>query len=218
MHHQVTSYGDDRQVAAAGARHIVESARRAIDTGGSFTIAVSGGATPWAMFTELATLDLDWGRTVFYQVDERCAPAGDPDRNLTHLRACLEGVGANIEPMPVEETDLESAARRYGASLPGHFDLIHLGLGVDGHTASLVPGDPVLEITDEPVALTGPYAGHRRMTLTFPTLSRATELLWLVTGTEKRVALAKLLAGDESIPAGRVRAERSTVITDRAAH
>jgi len=94
---------------------------------------------------------------------------------------------------------------------------VHLGLGPDGHTASLVPGDPVLEVTDALVAVTQPYQGHRRMTLTYPALARADQLLWLVTGADKREPLAKLLAGDESIPAGRVVAARSVVMADQAA-
>jgi 6-phosphogluconolactonase/glucosamine-6-phosphate isomerase/deaminase len=119
--------------------------------------------------------------------------------------------------MPVNDGDLEAAARRYGDSLPARFDLVHLGLGPDGHTASLVPGDPVLEVTDRPVAVTAEYQGHRRMTLTYPALARADQLLWVVTGADKRAPLARLWAGDPSIPAGRVEAAASLIMADTAA-
>jgi 6-phosphogluconolactonase/glucosamine-6-phosphate isomerase/deaminase len=153
-------------------------------------------------------------------VDERIAPPGSDERNLTHLIAALSiGAQGSIRPMPVTDEDLESAADRYGASLPEALDLAHLGLGPDGHTASLVPGDPVLDVTDRRVAVTGgEYQGTRRMTLTYPELGRVRSLLWIITGTEKREPLAKLLARDPSIPAGRVepRAD-SLILTDRAA-
>jgi 6-phosphogluconolactonase len=120
--------------------------------------------------------------------------------------------------MPVTQRDLEAAAREYEALLPERLDLVHLGLGPDGHTASLVPGDPVLEVRDRRVALTeGEYQGHRRMTLTYPAIDEARQVLWLVTGAEKREALAKLLAGDPSIPAGRVANENIVVVADEAA-
>jgi 6-phosphogluconolactonase/glucosamine-6-phosphate isomerase/deaminase len=153
-----------------------------------------------------------------YQVDERIAPDGDPSRNLTQLRASLPPqAAADIRPMPVTAADLEGAAADYARSLPDRFDLVHLGLGPDGHTASLVPGDPVLAITDRLVALTGEYQGERRMTLTYPQLNRARQVLWLVTGADKVDALRRLRAGDDSIPAGRVEAASQLVIADEAA-
>lgn len=205
--------------SAVAARAAEEVATRIRDLGAArFTFAVSGGSTPWAMFAELAASDVPWDGVAIYQVDERVAPAGDVDRNLTHLRASLPPPALDsVHAMPVEDADLGAAAGRYAASLPERFDLIHLGLGPDGHTASLVPGDPVLDVTDRDVGLTEPYEGHRRMTLTYPALDRARGILWLVAGPEKVDALARLRAGDESIPAGRVRAASQLVICDRAA-
>ena len=145
------------------------------------------------------------------------APLDDPDRNLHHLRDALGSAPAVVEAMPVEDDDLDAAAASYAARLPDHFDLIHLGLGPDGHTASLVPGDPVLAVTDRLVALTRPYQGRPRMTLTYPALARARQLMWLITGADKKEALTKLLAGDTSIPAGRVEAEASLILADQAA-
>ena len=152
---------------------------------GPFTFAVSGGRTPWEMFAELAAETVPWSNVVIYQVDERVAPPDDPDRNLSHLRKALGTAPAQVRPMPVNDPDLDAAAAAYAASLPEHFDLVHLGLGPDGHTASLVPGDPVLSVTDRLVAVTQPYQGHQRMTLTYPALARASQLLWLITGADK---------------------------------
>ena len=218
MKHDLHVLPDGDALARRGARHVVARALAAVHEHGRFSFAVSGGKTPWAMFAELATSAMPWADTVIFQVDERAAPDGDPDRNLTHLEACLDGVAARIEPMPVDEPDLDAAAARYAEILPERFDLVHLGLGPDGHTASLVPGDPVLDVNDRLVAVSTGYAGHRRMTLTYPALARADEILWLVTGADKREALAALLRGDRSIPAGRVEAARSIVMADDTAH
>ena len=183
---------------------------------GRFTLAVSGGHTPRAMFARLAGEDVPWEKVTIYQVDERVAPDGAADRNLTHLRASLPPE-ADIRAMPVGTPDLELAAQDYARSLPERFDVVHLGLGPDGHTASLVPGDPALEVADRDVALTGTYMGRRRMTLTYPTLNRALQLLWLVTGEDKVDALRRLRAGDRSIPAGRVAATNALIIADATA-
>jgi len=171
------------------------------------------------MFELLGKDGLDWEHVDLFQVDERVAPDGDPDRNLTQIRASLpEAALARLRPMPVTDTDLDAAAVRYEAELPKPLDLVHLGLGPDGHTASLVPDDPVLEVTDRLVALTGgEYQGRRRMTLTYPALADARQVFWLVAGEDKHDALAKLVAGDPAIPAARVEAADASVLADRAA-
>jgi len=217
MHHELETLADPAAVAAAGAAFVAERARAAVAASGSFHFAVSGGHTPWAMFAELASQQVPWDAVVIYQVDERVAPPDDPDRNLAHLRQALGTAPAQVRAMPVNESDLEIAAAAYADSLPGRFDLVHLGLGPDGHTASLVPDDPVLAVTDRLVALTRPYQGRVRMTLTYPALARARQILWLVTGSDKKEPLARLLAGDTTIPAGRVEAAASLVMADRAA-
>jgi len=218
---------DADSVAREAARIIAERARAAASERGRFIMAVSGGHTPWVMLRELAGQDVPWPAIHIVQVDERVAPAGDPDRNLTHLRESLIDRAplppGNLHPMPVEETDLESAAGQYArlleqlAGSPAILDLVHLGLGPDGHTASLVPSDPVLDVSDSDVALTGIYQGRRRMTLTFPIINRARGILWVVTGSEKIDMLRRLHNGDRSIPAGRVNAENALVLGDRAA-
>lgn len=210
-------FPDPVTVAGRAADHVVEQAREAVAERGVFTFAVSGGTTPWTMFGRLAGR-LPWADVVIYQVDERIAPAGDHDRNLTHLLASLppSALGA-VHAMPVEAEDVRAAAAEYDAALPDRLDLVHLGLGADGHTASLVPGDPVLEVADRGVAVTGEYEGRRRMTLTYPTLERARQILWLVTGEDKVDALRRLREGDRSIPAGRVPSEHALLFADAAA-
>ena len=208
---------DPAAVAHRAAELVHQHALLAVAERGEFRFAVSGGRSPWAMFRDLAHEDFPWAQTSIYQVDERIAPVGDPSRNLTLLQDSLGAVAADLRPMPVNDSDLVVAAEAYARSLPARFDLIHLGLGPDGHTASLVPSDPVLEIRDRDVALTGPYMGLARMTVTYPVLERARSLLWLVTGAEKVDALRRLRAHDPSIPAGRVSAEGAMVLADVAA-
>ncbi len=205
--------------AQRAAATIAAAAAEAIAARRQFTLALSGGRTPERMLVRLARAAIDWTRVRLYQVDERIAPPGDPARNLTQLTACLlDRLDARpaFEAMPVDEGDLQAAARRYGETLPPRFDLIHLGLGADGHTASLVPGDPVLDARDR-VGITTPYQGHRRMTLTYPVLDAARQVLYLVTGADKRHALERLLASDPGIPAGRVAGASVLVVADRAA-
>lgn len=181
------------------------------------SLALSGGTTPWPALRTLALADLDWNRIDVYQVDERLAPPGDPARNLVGLAATLlDHVPASIYPMPVEASDIKQAAEHYGSSLPASLDVVHLGLGDDGHTASLVPGDPVLDAADRSVALSQPYRGHRRMTLTFPALDRADAIVWIVSGASKASMVERLLASDPTIPAGRVAQERAVLVTDIA--
>lgn len=217
MEHETEVAPDANAMAAMAASYVVSLAKAAVVARGRFTFAVSGGHTPWAMFAALRAEYMPWAKVDLFQVDERVAPDGDPDRNLTHLRQSIGDVPARVHPMPVNEPDLDAAAAAYATVLPERFDLLHLGLGPDGHCASLVPGDPVLEVTDKLVGVTQPYQGHQRMTLTYPALARADQLLWLVAGSDKRDAMAKLLAGDESIPAGRVRATRSLIMADESA-
>lgn len=219
MHHEVHVFDDLDALSTAAAQYVVGRAQEAVRASGSFHFAVSGGRSPWQMFARLTGMDMPWDDTVIWQVDERVAPVDDPERNLAHLRQALGGRSSEIRAMPVDDADLDKAALRYGEELPARLDLVHLGIGPDGHTASLVPGDAVLGVTDRPVAVTeGEYEGRRRMTLTYPTLARARQLLWLVTGQDKRAALDAMLAGDPSIPAGRVVAQASLVLADRAAH
>lgn len=179
------------------------------------SLAVSGGRTPWPVFRRLADAAIDWARIDIYQVDERIASPGDPARNLTGLAdTLLAHVEVSVLAMPVEAQDLDAAAARYAAELPTAIDVVHLGLGDDGHTASLVPGDPVLDVDDRRVALTQPYKGHRRMTLTFPALNAAGSIIWIVSADGKASALRKMRDGDPSIPAGRVAQTHAVLITD----
>src|SRR5829696_1740887 len=217
--HRLEVLANADAVATRGAELIAEVSRDVAEHGDRFELAASGGRTPWAMYGQLEDQTMDWQWTEIFQTDERVAPSGSDERNLTHLilSLSLEAQMA-LRPMPVGEPELEEAAERYGNSLPEAFDLIHLGLGPDGHTASLVPGDPVLEVDDRRVAVTeGEYQGTRRMTLTFLELARARRLLWIVTGEEKREPLGKLLARDRSIPAGRVEFSDSLILADREA-
>jgi 6-phosphogluconolactonase len=224
---RVETLADDQAVAQRAAAFIAERAWEAMRARGQFTLAVSGGRTPWAMLRALAAMDLPWPKLQLFQVDERVAHDGDPVRNLTNIQTSLLDLAplpaANLHAMPVTQVDLQAAARDYGATLqrvagtPAVLDLVHLGVGPDGHTASLVPGDAALLVSDADVALAGPYQGHRRMTLTYPVLDRARTVLWLATGEDKRAMVSRLRAADRSIPAGQVRADRAWLLGDTAA-
>jgi 6-phosphogluconolactonase len=224
---RIEALADADSVAQVGAAFTAEEARAAVAARGRFIVAFSGGQTPWKMLRALAKEQMPWPGVHVVQVDERVAPAGDPDRNLTHLRESLLAHcplrPEQVHAMPVESADLEAASRRYALTLrdiggaPAVLDLAHLGLGPDGHTASLVPDDPVLDVTGADVALTGVYQGRRRMTLTYPMLNRARRIVWLITGGEKAEMLARLCRGDRSIPAGRIRQDQALVLADHEA-
>jgi 6-phosphogluconolactonase len=227
MNMQLEVLPDPAAVASRAAAIIAQHARDAVQARGRFLIAVSGGHTPWVMLRELAKEKVPWDGVHVLQVDERIAPAGDPDRNLTHLRETLLQ-NAPIEPshiyaMPVENPDSQAAAAEYARTIeqlagsPPVIDLVHLGLGPDGHTASLVPGDPVLQVMDKDVGVTGVYMGRKRMTLTYPVINRARHILWVVTGAEKVKALSQLQAGDTFIPGGRISRIQAEIIADQAA-
>jgi 6-phosphogluconolactonase len=211
---------DEKAAAQRGAELIAAAGAAAVAERNIFALAMSGGRTPWAMLAMLSeNEEMPWAKTELFQADERIAAPGSEERNLTHmvLGLSLDHQSA-LRPMPVTQRDLEAAAREYASSLPERLDLVHLGLGADGHTASLIPGDPVLEAADRRIAVTeNAYEGHRRMTLTYPALAAAGQILWLVTGEAKREALARLLDGDRTIPAGRVENERMVVVADEAA-
>jgi 6-phosphogluconolactonase len=224
---RIEALADADAVAHAAAAFTAAEARAAVAARGRFIVAFSGGHTPWQMLRALADERMPWAGVHVVQVDERVAPAGDPDRNLTHIRESLLARcplrPEQVHPMPVESADLEAASERYALTLrqiagdPAVLDLAHLGLGPDGHTASLVPGDPVLDVTGADVAPTGVYQGRRRMTLTYPMLNRSRRIVWLVTGREKAEMLARLCRGDRSIPAGRISQDQALVLADHAA-
>ena len=224
---KIEVFPDDESTARAAAKFIAAESRSAVAALGQFVMALSGGRTPWIMLRALGNEEVPWEHIHVVQVDERVAPAGHPDRNLVHLRENLLDYSPTrpeqIHAMPVESPDQEGAAKQYAAALaqvagsPPTLDLVHLGLGPDGHTASLVPGDPVLNVTDVDVAVTGVYQGRRRMTLTYPIINRARRVLWLVTGNEKAGMLLRLRQGDPSIPAGRIRQDQAVIFVDREA-
>jgi 6-phosphogluconolactonase len=211
---------DDKAAARRAAERIAAAGAAAVADHGTFAFAMSGGRSPWAMLAILGELEeMPWAETELFQVDERIASPGSEDRNLTHMVLGLSmDHQSSLRPMPVTQRDLDAAAHEYDTSLPDRLDLVHLGLGPDGHTASLVPGDPVLEVTDRRVALTvNPYQGHRRMTLTYKAIAEARQVLFLVTGEEKRDPLQQLIKADPSIPAGRVENDAITIVADQSA-
>lgn len=221
---KIEPFPDASSASRAAAIFLTAECRAAIDARGRCVVALSGGTTPSLMLRAFRREEIRWEAVHVLQVDERVAPMGSVDRNLTHLQDALTRDGPlkleQIHPMPVDHGNLEEAARRYEqmiaaiAGVPPVIDVVHLGLGSDGHTASLVPGDPALEVTDFDVAVTAAYKGTRRLTMTLPILNRARQIVWLVTGKEKAAALARLEAGDLSIPAGKVRRDRAVIFAD----
>jgi 6-phosphogluconolactonase len=217
---------DGAALAARAADLVAGKLVEAIDARGRATLAVSGGNTPAPFLVELAQRKLPWGAVHVFQVDERIAPPDDPDRNLTGLRrALLDRVpipAGNVHAMPVNDADLGAAAAAYGEEIraltgpEGGLDVVHLGLGDDGHTASWPPGDPVVDATDD-VAVVGPFNGRLRMTLAPAAVNRAGWIVWLITGAAKAPVIARLLAGDPAIPASRVRRHDVALLADAAA-
>jgi len=218
---------DEVSLAKRAAAVIAADARAAVAARGRFVMAVSGGKSPWIMLANLADEDVPWAGVHVFQIDERIAPAGDPDRNYVHLRDSLLQHAPipeqQIYAMPVEMPDAEAAAKQYAQTLEGIagkppvLDLAHLGLGPDGHTASLIPGDPVLEVMDRDIAITGVYQGRRRMTMTYPVINRARRIMWLVSGKDKVNAFPKLRAADPSIPGGRISQTQALLLADKDA-
>jgi 6-phosphogluconolactonase/glucosamine-6-phosphate isomerase/deaminase len=206
---------DAASAAAEAASWVAHHLRNAVLRRGAATLAVSGGTTPVAMFTELAGLDMPWAELTVFQVDERVAPDGDPARNAA-LLDLFPVRGTHLRAMPVTVADVRSAARRYAAKLPDRLDVVHLGLGDDGHTASWPPGDPVVEST-ELVALCGEYRGHVRMTLTPLAVNAARHRLVLAAGADKAVAMERWLLGDPDVPVHHLRRSDTVVVIDRAA-
>jgi 6-phosphogluconolactonase len=214
---------DAEAAAARAALEIASACEAALDERQLALTAFSGGRTPWRMIEKLRSCALGWSDIHVAQVDERIVPPGDERRNITRLEALLVREGPlprdNLLDMPVGATDLAAAARSYQDILeslggkPLRFDVVQLGLGVDGHAASLIPGDPVLDATVD-VAVSGEYDGTRRMTLTLPALSRARQRVWLVTGADKAARLKDLVDGTAAIPANRVERRGTIVIAD----
>lgn len=213
--------------AGEAATWIAELARDAVARRGICTLALSGGSTPRVMFRALVALDVPWHATHLVQVDERVAPRGDPERNLTAIEEILVArtglEPGRVHPMPVEHPDIDAVPDLYESVLrsvagdPPVLDVVHLGLGADGHTASLIPGNPVVRVRDRDVALTGVYRGHLRVTLTVPALDRARHVVWLVAGADKAGAVALLHAADPAIPASLIRRDDAMLFADRAA-
>jgi 6-phosphogluconolactonase len=223
---RIETYADDAAVAQRAAEVIAEAAREGARRHGRAVLAFSGGSTPAPMLERLARMDVRWNATHILQVDERVAPDGHQDRNWTMItNSLLAGAdipAALLHPMPVTDDDLDAAAGRYAsrlqmvAGVPPIADVVHLGIGADGHTASLVPGDPVLAVRDRWVAVAGPYQGRMRMTLTYAAINAARLLVWQITGAEKAAAVRDGLQGT-GVPASKVRRRDVVVIATREA-
>ncbi|GAA0880365.1 6-phosphogluconolactonase [Algoriphagus jejuensis] len=223
---EIRTFQSAGEVAKEAAALIATRIREQVAKKGFFTLAISGGRTPWEMIRELAEEDLPWEKVFLFQVDERIAPDASPERNLTQLFNSIQNTklitSLNVFPMGVTAEDLEQSCEEYAEHIlkitgTGRLDLVHLGMGTDGHTASLVPGDDVLEVQDKNVALTNhPYQGRQRMTLTYPLINQASEILWIITGSEKAEMLARLLQKDPNIPAGQIDQTHAFVLTEES--
>lgn len=201
--------------AAEAALAIASRLHNAVRRAGRATLALSGGATAPPMLEVLAAQDLPWSVVDVWQVDERVAPDGDPDRNAGQL-AALPG---RHHLMPVTAADLGRASRRYASGLPEHFDVVHLGMGPDGHTASWPPGDGVVD-SELAVDLSGQYQGRVRMTFTPGVVNAARRRVVVVTGEEKSPAVAVWLEGDPDpaeLPIALVHRTDTVVILDEGA-
>lgn len=217
---------DGPALAARAAELVAQRLAGAAAARGAATLAVSGGSTPMSFLAELAGKQLPWEAIHIFQVDERVAPPGDPDRNLTGLQAALLERApippANVHPMPVNDSDLDQAAAAYEheiravAGPEGRLDVVHLGVGDDGHTASWPPGDTLVDAAAD-VAIIGPFNGRIRMTLTPPAVNRSRWIVWLIAGGAKAPVVPRLVAGDPALPASRVRRTAATLLADARA-
>lgn len=207
---------DSDDLAERAALWIADRIWSAIGSRGIAHLAVSGGSTPGVMFERLGTLHLPWDQVHIWQVDERVAPDGDPDRNALQLEPLRM---ASVHLAPVTAPDLAGAAARYGAELRascrGVLDIVHLGIGDDGHTASWPPG--VVVRSDVDVDVVGPFRGHARLTLTPPVVNAARERMLLAAGASKASVLTALIAGSSELPIGLVARTGLTILADRAA-
>jgi 6-phosphogluconolactonase len=221
---QIERYANIGELTRAAAELIAEDCRRVLaERPDSYTLGLSGGKTPPLMFDALVGLPMPWHRVHVFQVDERVAPAGSEDRNFTQLSdrllAHVEIPGENVHPMPVESDDLELACRRYEEAMRrvtsgAPLDLLQLGLGDDGHTASLAPGDPILDVSDRDVWHVESFNGLPRMSLTLPLINRARRIVWLATGSARADMCRRLVSGDPTIPSGRVENDGIVLLVD----
>jgi 6-phosphogluconolactonase/glucosamine-6-phosphate isomerase/deaminase len=206
---------DPSAAAAEAALWVARQLRNAVARRGAASVAFSGGSTPALMLAALAGMSVPWQATTVFQVDERVAADGDPDRNLGLLDV-LRSRNVTIRAMPVTAVRLPAAAQRYASHLPERLDAVHLGLGDDGHTASWPPGDDVIDDRGV-VAISGEYKGRVRMTLTVPTVNAARHRLVLATGAAKAPVVERWLLHDSTLPIQRVHRSNTTVILDTAA-
>jgi 6-phosphogluconolactonase len=221
---------DPERLAQRAAEWLAAAAKASRDR---FVVALSGGSTPKRMYQILAGMDLPWQRTHWFWGDERFVP---PDDVLSNYRMAREALfdhapvpAANIHPVPTQGLEPEAAAAAYEAELkrfyggerldPAQpvFDITLLGLGPDGHTASLFPGTAVLAERHKWVAAVIGAKDEARITFTYPLLESSRHIAFLVAGAEKRRMLGLLLGGDREIPAGRLSKEHAQVFADSAA-